>query len=284
MPLSASSPIRRPWAKASGLQSPIESQWIVSAAEETSAGFIAVRSRRRPAIPQSSQVGQMAATAGSVSLPRQSLIGALLQGAVPRGTLRWSLWTNEALQRAKSMIMMVAALEHRVPFSERDWHRAAAEYRCAVELATAQRSLDVDDAERMLPCSEVLHTSIRCLITLFGPTVGQVAAHLDIEELVLPAWTRKVVVLAACRLVNQALVDGFPGRGAGNITVSLRLERPGHAHLLVSDDGMNHRQIEPSDIIFHLANALGSGVNYCDRKGGGSNVAIRFAAPNQTNA
>jgi hypothetical protein len=183
------------------------------------------------------------------------------------------------------MVALIAALEHRVPFCERDWHRAASEYRAAMELSASQRSLDVDDSKRVFPCSDVMNTMVRCLVGLFGPAIGRVLPHVSIENLATPALKRKALVLATSGLVTNALIHGFARCSASSITVSLCRAGPARARLMVSDDGrsvQNDRQLATCSAIFDLANLLESEVVYCEREGGGTVAEIGFQVPTQT--
>lgn len=288
MSVTQSAPIPR--SRAAATVDAARSGWIASNADAEVTAYIDFRPNHHTDRAHVSQLDRMAATAASVSLPRQALIGALLHGIVPRETAgsapHSKLWAYQAMQRADSMITLIAELEHRVPFREQDWHRAGAEYRGAMELAAAQRSLDAVDDERLLTCSDVLNTTVCCMISLFGPAIGQVVPHLDIEPLALPALRRKALVLATWSLVIEALVHGFAGRGSGDISVSLHLEGPARACLHVSNDGRrmgNDRHPETCGAGFDLASVLGSVVNYSERKGGGTTAEIIFPVPDQTN-
>jgi hypothetical protein len=92
MSVSIPSPIRQPWVTATDDVSRIGrvegSEWIVSSAEDDSTTYIDFRARDCPASSRPSQFGQMVATAGSASGPRQALISALLDGALPRVSRR----------------------------------------------------------------------------------------------------------------------------------------------------------------------------------------------------
>jgi two-component sensor histidine kinase len=63
----------------------------------------------------------------------------------------------------------------------------------------------------------VLREIVRDLVTLFGPTAGDIELHLNIERVALAAYRRRALVLAASELVINALLHAFKGRSGGLI-------------------------------------------------------------------
>jgi two-component sensor histidine kinase len=229
----------------------------------------------------SSRFDQMATGSALVSLPRQAMLGVLLDATLAcaragRPVLK-PLWVDEAMQRAYNMVRLTAELERQSPSSRGDPLGAAAEYRVAMELAEAFRSLAAGDDEEVLPCSDALRTIVRDMVDLFGPMVGQVRLCTSIERLTLPAFKRRALALAACELVINALRHGFVGRGVGNIAVMLRRTGRGHARFSVADDGCGipgSRYPQPCGIVSDLAALLGTDVFYGATDNGGTLVEI----------
>ena len=236
---------------------------------------------------QPSQFDRMAAAAVVMSMPRQAMLGALLDGILPcpsnePADLR-PLWANEAMQRAYNMVGLIVELEHRLPFGSPLC--AATEYKIATELAALFRSLDVRDTEAVLPCASTLRAIVRTLVRLFGPVVGQVYVRDFIERLEMPAQKRRAMVLAASELMINALRHGFAGRSSGCIAVSLCRTEPSRARLSVADDGCglpNERVHHCEGTAFDLAEFLESEMTYRRSEGGGTLAEISFSVPHQT--
>jgi anti-sigma regulatory factor (Ser/Thr protein kinase) len=225
----------------------------------------------------------MAASAGAMSIQRQAVLGALLDRILPcaaNGPADLQpLWANEAMQRAYSMVRLVAGLDYRLPAGVRYRLGAEAEYGLAAELAALFRSLDLSDSEEVLPCAAAVRTTVRNLIQLFGPVVGQVHARDWIEPIEMPAQKRRAMVLATSELVVNALLHGFGGRRSGCIAVTLCRTEPSQARLSVADDGWGRPQNRANrcdGIASDLAALLETEVAYRRTDEGGTLVELNF--------
>lgn len=193
-----------------------------------------------PAVAEAprSRLEQMALGVADIAMGRQAMLGLLLSATLPppgamRSVLR-PVWVAEALQRADDMVRLVTALERTVPSASAGQQAAAAEYRIALELAAAYRGLDFVQDSASVPCSAVLRTMVRDLVEVFGPVAGSPHVRTRIECLVLPAFQRRALVLAACRLLADMLCRGEPVTVTGDVSVSLVRVTPRTARLLVA--------------------------------------------------
>jgi hypothetical protein len=189
----------------------------------------------------------MAAQASGIALPRQSLLGVLLDATLPatrsaHPALR-PLWADEAIQRAHDMIGLVAELERGAPLRRADRLAVRGEHALAVELAAAFRALSVDD-DGALPCSGLLRTIVHDLVELFGPVAGQPRLRSRIERLALPACQRRALVLAGSTLVTHALLRSADADPKAEITVTLGPSGPGSVCLRIVTERERQR-VEP---------------------------------------
>jgi two-component sensor histidine kinase len=210
-----------------------------------------------------SRFAQMATGAALVSVPRQALLGILLDATLPftcRGsTALRPLWANEAMLRAYDLITLVTALERQLPCHAQDALALGLERAVAVELAGAFRSLDISDDAEEATCSELLRTVLRDLVELFGPVPGELHLLTAIEQLSLPAFKRRALVLLACDLLVGALRHGRARQAGGRIGVTLHRGEDGRAGLDIIGDGLNlpgHGEARPDETLCDLAALL----------------------------
>ena len=233
--------------------------------------------QRRPC-----RIERMAGLAGAMSMQRQAVLGALLDRILPSCngfTDLQPLWANEAMHRAYSMVRLVSGLEHRLALGMRYPLGAVTEYRLAAELAAMFRSLGAGDGAEALPCASALRTTVRNLIRLFGPVVGQIHMRTWIEPVDMPALKVRAIVLATSELVVNALLHAFGCRSSGCIAVTLSRTEPTQAQLVVADDGWGrpqYRAHQHDGIASDLAALLESEIVYRATTGGGTLAEISF--------
>ena len=107
----------------------------------------------------------------------------------------------------------------------------------ACDLMVQFRDLETPEEREELPCSTALREIVTNLNVLFG-NPANVTLKTTIEPLLLPAYKRRALVLAAAELVSNALIHGFPGQEAGLIHVGLMYYNSKTASLRVSDSGV----------------------------------------------
>jgi hypothetical protein len=183
------------------------------------------------------------------------------------------------MHRAYSMVRLVAALDDRLPVGMSYRLGAAAEYGLAIGLAALFRSLDVSTIEAVVPCAAAVRTTVRNLIQLFGPILGQTHVSDWIEPIELPAQQCRALVLATSELVVNALLHGFAGRRSGCIAVTLCRTEPSEARLSVADDGCGRpqdRAYRRDGIISDLSAILATEVIYPPTGGGGTLAEVSF--------
>jgi hypothetical protein len=222
----------------------------------------------------------MAADATFVSKPRQAMLGILLDAALPmtshgRPALR-PVWVNEAMNRAYKMIRLTAALERLTPLCRFALKEDEAERRIAAEIATVFRALDVDDDDEVMPCSEDLRIAVCGLIELFAPVAGSACFRAHIEQLSLPGFKRRALVLAACDLVSDVLLRGFLQSGPGIINVALRRAGLTEMRLTVSGGPSGSICNRRSDSLPDLAALLESSPSYSMLHIGGVAAELTF--------
>jgi hypothetical protein len=240
---------------------------------------IALSARARDA-DAVSEFEQMAADTAFVSRRRQAMLGILLDATLPmtsRGHQAFRpLWVNEAMHRAYKMIRLTAALQQLVPLCRSEPMVDEVERSIATGFATIFRSLDVDDDDDVMPCSEDLRTAVCGLIELFAPVAGSACFRADIERLRLPGFKRRALVLAACELVSDVLLRGFIQSAPGDIQVVLRKAGATEMRLTVSSSAFDTIPDRPSDSLSDLAALLECNVTYSMLHMGGVAAELTF--------
>jgi hypothetical protein len=222
----------------------------------------------------------MAADTAFVSRRRQAMLGILLDATLPmtsRGHQAFRpLWVNEAMHRAYKMVRLTAALEWLAPLGRFDRMVDEAERRIATEIATVFRSLDVDDDDDVMPCSDDLRTAVCGLFELFTPVAGSACLRADIERLGLPGFKRRALVLAACELVSDLLLRGFIQSESGDIHVALRKAGVTEMRLTVSSGAFDTIPDRPSDSLSDLAALFEGNLSYSVLHMGGVAAELTF--------
>jgi hypothetical protein len=190
-----------------------------------------------------SRFENLALRAGKVPPESGDLLGVLLAAAFPlhdRGceVLR-PLWTEEAMHRAYSFVRLVDTRKsHRTPIAQ-------TEDAIASDLAFSFRNLTSGAERDVQPCASVLRNVTTGLGALFGGPVN-ISVETKIEDVWLPAYKRRALVLAAAELVSNALLHAFRGRSTGMIEVSLTALGPTSACLHVGDNGNGFIEASPN--------------------------------------
>ena len=175
------------------------------------------------------------------------VLGALLGSAcctMDRGCeMLRPLWAEEAMHRAYNFLRLVGARKTAI----------VGEDVFARDLAAQFRELEIPPDREVVPCSDILSSVVTNFGTLFcGP--ANIVSKAQIDDVSLPAYRRRALVLAASELISNALLHAFQGRRAGRIAVSLNLHGPGTASLYVADDGVGFVAAQPN---YHCGIAAG---------------------------
>jgi signal transduction histidine kinase len=189
------------------------------------------------------------------------------------------IWAFENVERAGLIIRLLLSLDRLRKSGSPQMLSLDMERDAADRLSAGLRLLrDLSPAIRV-PCSAVVRDIARDLVELFGPTVGEVSVAMRIEPLTMTNVKRRALVLIVCNLLLHAIAEGYPGRAAGRLIVSLRRSGEFDARLSVADDGYGgDREWAPSAsaAIGDLAAVL-EGRLLCRRDaGGGCVVEVTF--------
>jgi two-component sensor histidine kinase len=228
-----------------------------------------------------SRFESMAQRAFKVPPESRDLLGLLLASTSPvqdRGcrVLR-PLWAEEAMHRAYSFVRLIDTRNRRGESAGDDTIIAQVEDAVARDLAVCFRDLTTAGERDVLSCSSALRHVMTGLGTLFGDPAN-ITFETKIEEIRLPAYKRRALVLAASELVSNALLHGFRGRATGQIEVSLAALGPESACLLVADNGTGFRDSLPNlncGVGAGLAGLLEADLAY-DRVAGWTIAEIEF--------
>jgi hypothetical protein len=234
----------------------------------------------RAAMPHANPVSADVLAVLSGKLPPKvgDLAGVLLTCAFPvndRGCqVLHPLWAEEAMHRAYGFMRLLGTrIRHRQ--SNRD--AAGPGDAIASDLAVQFRELETGGERAVVPCSAILTNVVCGLVALFG-CPANVAIRTKIEEVSLPAYKRRALVLAASELVDNALLHAFQGRESGLIGVRLTARGPGTACLHVADNGIGFTDSPPNldcGVASGLAGLLEADLAY-DRIASWTIAEIRF--------
>jgi two-component sensor histidine kinase len=217
-------------------------------------------------------------------LPRRGLIlSTLFDAASPLASggppILYSIWNAEAMNRAKNMCQLAMLLEYHRWNGTQQMVSYRAESACANQLASAIRSLEISDADEVLPCSELICEISSCLVALFRPALGQITLNTACERIALSACRRRALILAAMELVTQTLFHAFDRCKEGQLSVTLTPDRCRTALLHVEDSGSGLRFDTQASrqVIGQLGSVLGAEVSYRRSASGGTATKMWFA-------
>jgi two-component sensor histidine kinase len=218
--------------------------------------------------PARSRFERLAQLAQGLPTEPGDLLGALLTGTLPvnhRGceVLR-PLWAEEAVHRAYTLMRLVDLRNRRGHHADRAAMIIRLEDAIARDLAIQFRELEAGRERDVMPCSAVLRGVVTGLGTLFG-CPADIVLTTEIEELLLPAYKRRALVLATAELVGNALLHAFPGRESGRIDVGLTVHDVELVRLRVADDGVGFAGASPNlecGVAAGLADLLETGFGY----------------------
>ena len=228
---------------------------------------------------------QMAAQVAICSRSRQAMLGTLLDATLPtarhgRPAFR-AVWVNEAMNRSYNMIRLTALLDKFAPPCCLDVTTGEAERGIAGEVATVLRSMDVDEDDESIPCSEALMTVVRGLNELFAPATGSLCFTADIARLSLPRFKCRALVLVACELVSGLLLRGLSQSGRGHIEVALCKSGQREMSLKITGSGLGTMREPPSDSLADLVELLESDLSFRAPCFGLTSTELTFPIANQ---
>lgn len=187
------------------------------------------------------------------------------------------LWAEEAMHRAYCLMSLVDAQNCRRNSTNRNPVVAVPDIAVAYDLVDRFRSLETGGERDLLFCSTIMRDVIIGFGTLFGRPLG-VTIEAEIEEVLLPAYKRRALVLAVAELISNALLRAFSARRAGAIEVELTAKMAMSARLRVADCGVGFTGAPPNldcGVAAGLANLLEADLSY-DRKDGWTIAEIVF--------
>jgi two-component sensor histidine kinase len=117
------------------------------------------------------------------------------------------------------------------------WNAQTQELALARELASLFLQLDLGLGSGLVPCGALLSGVASCLGKLFGAAAGDVLVSTQVDDIALPPYKRRALVLLGSSLVMNSLCHAFRGRAHGEVIVKLKSARAGQANLIVLDDG-----------------------------------------------
>jgi hypothetical protein len=228
-----------------------------------------------------SRFERMALQADKVSPEAGDLLGVLLASTFPlagRGcrVLR-PLWAEEAMHRAYSFVRLIDARNRRGEPTGEYPIIAQVDDVIACNLAVCFGELTAGDERDVLPCFAVLRDVLTGLGKLFGGPAN-ISLATNIEEVWLPAYKRRALILAAFELLSNALLHAFRGRTAGKIEVGLMAQDSVCACLRVADNGSGFADSSPNldyGVGAGLAGLLETDLAY-DRVAGWTIAEIEF--------
>ncbi len=190
-----------------------------------------------PARPRVESIAQLA----SRSSPKpEDLTGILLTSVLPMNNhgcevLR-PLWAEEAMHRAYTFIRLIEKRNRRGQWARENAITAAAGERAARDLVSWFRELATAGERAASPCSDVLSNVVANLGVLFGRP-DNIDLETKFNDVSLPAYKRRALVLASCELVCNALLHAFQERETGVIEAGMTDRGPRSACLRVADNG-----------------------------------------------
>jgi len=191
------------------------------------------------------------------------LLDILLGTAIPSTwggrEVLWPLWANEAMHRAHRMTHLTLRLERRM--MQRGNHAAwsASSLVKATILADIFAELRISDDLEVLPCSKLLEETACGLLNLFNFPNRDFDARIVLNDIALPAYKRRALVLATCTLVMQAISHAMECGLQPVISINLSSERPEQCRLAITTVSVmrvDEDALETDDLVDGLAEIL----------------------------
>ena len=172
----------------------------------------------------------------------------------------WPLWADEAMRRTYCMIDLASRLEHQMM---QQGNRTTWSETClgkATALAGSFAELRIVDDQEVVPCSGLLGEIAIGLLHLFKLPDGDLKARIVLEDIAMPAYKRRALILATSALVMQAIINAMDRGRAPAISINLAAQGSGQWRLAVTEDGAcaDNDARECDDIVDGLANLLGA--------------------------
>ena len=208
------------------------------------------------------------------------LLGTTLQPRRRGCKVLQPLWVEEAVHRAYNFVRLVDVRHDRSGSAgnKRDLGDAVAwEDAIACDLAGCFEALAAGGERDLLPCATILHGAVSGLVALFG-CPANISLESRIDNLQLPGYKRRALVLATVELVCNALLHGFPAPASGQIEVHLIASGSQSACLRVADNGVGFLRSQPNlarGVASGLADLLEAELGY-DRTAGWTIAEVTF--------
>jgi hypothetical protein len=202
--------------------------------------------------------------AAAEALPRWPALLKILVGAAAPGSwggreVLWPLWADEAVHRVHCMVDLTQRLERQVMRRENRVAWSASCLAKAETLAASFAELQIVDEQQVLLCRRPLGEIAVGLLQLFKVTDSDVEARIVLDDLALPAYKRRALVLVASALVMQAITDAFERGFAPAVSIKLAAQGSGQWRLAVTADvavSADDDARECDDIVDGLADLL----------------------------
>jgi hypothetical protein len=155
------------------------------------------------------------------------------------------LWAEESMHRAYSFMRLVDIRNSRHVACHKKRIAAKLEGAIARNLVMRFSELETGGERELLPCSFLLRNIASGFVALFGEPAN-ISIESAVENVALPAYQRRALVLAAAELVTNALLHAFQGRESGRIEVGLSARGPSSLCLRVADNGIGFTDRSPN--------------------------------------
>jgi hypothetical protein len=256
--------------------------WSCAGVQPAASPSHATRLGHHPDDVNLSRLEFMAAASPRISPERGAVLEALLDATLPKTydghRMLQPLWANEAMQRAYTTICLVKSLERLTPVPRRSSPVALIELGLANDIARLIKSVTYSDAVAPISCSSIVRNLVQDMVELFGPIAGDVAIETCIEQVTLPSFKARAIVLLAQDLLVNVLRYGLQSPDGGRIVVSLCRTAQTTARLSVIDSGSGFAGVRPNpcSVAYDLASLLEAVPSYRVTAGSGVTVYADF--------
>jgi hypothetical protein len=141
-------------------------------------------------------------------------------------------------------------------------HRAtwsAQHFENACALADIFAELRIADDLEVLMCSALLRDAVARLMNVFCMSPISLETHFDLNDICLPAYKRRALILSAATLIMQVLSCASDGNCQPTVNISLSTTASQRTRLVVAAEGLvplEHETREADDIVDELADLL----------------------------
>jgi hypothetical protein len=201
--------------------------------------------------------------AAAEHLPRwpgllEILVGAAAPGSWGGREVLWPLWADEAMHRAHRLMHLTQRLEREMAQRGNRTTWPTSRVGNAMVLADSLAELRIVDDREEVPCSGLLGEIALGLLQVFKLPGADVEARIVLEDMVLPAYKRRALILATSALVMQAIINAMDSGCAPAISINLGARGNGQWRLAITERDVcaDDDACECDDIVDGLADLL----------------------------